>query len=88
MVAEAYIRKKDYGNAITYLNMVRDRAGYKAGEDRSISRDGGQAYKKNSACTGKGGGFSAEVLSIQRKILIMSQTTLPRLQLLLRVICI
>lgn len=60
MVAEAYIRKKDYANAITYLNMVRDRAGYKAGEDRSISRDGGQAYKKNSACTGKGGGFSAE----------------------------
>lgn len=60
MVAEAYIRKKHYGNAITYLNMVRDRAGYKAGEDRSVSRDGGQAYKKNSACTGKGGGFSAE----------------------------
>ena len=60
MVAEAYIRKKDYTNAITYLNMVRDRAGYAEGEDRSISRDGGQAYKKNSVCTNKGGGFSAE----------------------------
>ena len=60
MVAEAYIRKKDYGNAIIYLNMVRDRAGYADNEDRSISRDGGQAYKKNSYCTGKGGGFSAE----------------------------
>ncbi len=60
MVAEAYIRKKDYTNAIKYLNMVRDRAGYAEGEDRSISRDGGQAYKKNSVCTNKGGGFSAE----------------------------
>ena len=60
MVAEAYIRKGDYNNAITYLNMVRDRAGYQEGEDRSISRDGGQAYKKNSVCTGKGGGYSAD----------------------------
>ncbi len=60
MVAEAYIRKQDYSKAITYLNMVRDRAGYAEGEDRSISRDGGQAYKKNSVCTNKGGGYSAE----------------------------
>lgn len=60
MVAEAYIRKKDYNSAITYLNMVRDRAAYVEGEDRSISRDGGQAYKKNSVCTNKGGGFSAD----------------------------
>lgn len=59
MVAEAYIRKKDYANAIIYLNMVRDRAGYEDGEDRTISRDGGQAYKKNTACAGKGGGYSA-----------------------------
>lgn len=60
MVAEAYIRKGDYTNAIIYLNMVRDRAGYADGEDRNISRDGGQAYLKNDVCTGKGGGFSAE----------------------------
>ena len=60
MVAEAYIRKGDYTNAIKYLNMVRDRAGYAEGEDRSISRDGGQAYKKNTVCTNKGGGFSSE----------------------------
>lgn len=59
MVAEAYIRKHDYANAITYLNMVRDRAGYAAGEDRAKHVDGGQAYKNNSACNGKGGGFSA-----------------------------
>lgn len=60
MVAEAYIRKKDYANAITYLNMVRDRAGYADGEDRAKHVDGGQAYKNNSYCAGKGGGFSAD----------------------------
>ncbi|MDO4160278.1 MAG: RagB/SusD family nutrient uptake outer membrane protein [Prevotellaceae bacterium] len=60
MVAEAYIRKGEsyYGDAITYLNMVRDRAAYVEGEDRSKSVDGGQAYKNNSYCVGKGGGYS------------------------------
>lgn len=52
MVAEAYARKKDYSNAITYLNMVRDRAGYSEGEDRAKHVDGGQAYKNNAVCTG------------------------------------
>lgn len=51
MVAEAYARKKDYTNAITYLNMVRDRAGYADGEDRSKNVDGGQAYKNNPYCS-------------------------------------
>lgn len=60
MVAEAYIRKEDYSNALTYLNMVRDRAGYYDGEDRSKSVDGGQAYMNNSYCTGKGGGYSSD----------------------------
>lgn len=60
MVAEAYIRQGDYTNALTYLNMVRDRAGYANGENRSKHVDGGQAYKENSYCNGKGGGFSAE----------------------------
>lgn len=60
MVAEAYIRKEDYTNALTYLNMIRDRAAYVEGEDRSISKDGGQAYIKNSYCSGKGGGYSSE----------------------------
>lgn len=54
MIAEAYIRKGEsqYANAITYLNMLRDRAGYAAGEDRSKSPDGGQAYLKNDLGTG------------------------------------
>lgn len=52
MVAEAYARKADYDNAITYLNMVRDRAGYANGEDRAKHVDGGQAYKNNAACSG------------------------------------
>ena len=52
MVAEAYARKKDYNSAITYLNMVRDRAGYANGEDRAKHVDGGQAYKNNPVCTG------------------------------------
>lgn len=60
MVAEAYARKGDYSNAITYLNMVRDRAGYAEGEDRAKHVDGGQAYKTNSVCSGKGGGYSAD----------------------------
>jgi len=62
MVAEAYIRKGEssYPDAITWMNKLRDRAAYKAGEDRSKHVDGGQAYKNNSYCTGKGGGYSAD----------------------------
>lgn len=49
MIAEAYIRQGEghYADAITYLNMLRDRAGYADGEDRSKSPDGGQAYLNN-----------------------------------------
>jgi len=62
MVAEAYARKgeSNYNDALTYLNMVRDRAGYYSGEDRSKHVDGGQAYKNNPYCEGKGGGLSAD----------------------------
>ena len=54
MIAEAYIRQGEsqYANAITYLNMLRDRAGYASGEDRSKSVDGGQAYLNNPLGTG------------------------------------
>jgi hypothetical protein len=35
MLAEAYGRKEDYNNAAKYINMVRTRAAYKAGEMKS-----------------------------------------------------
>lgn len=60
MIAEAYIRKGEFDNAVVQFNRLRDRAGYAEGEDRSVNVDGGQAYKNNSACSGKGGGYSAE----------------------------
>ena len=62
MVAEAYIRKgeSEYANAITWINKLRDRAAFLAGEDRSVHVDGGQAYKNNSYCNGKGGGYSSD----------------------------
>lgn len=62
MVAEAYIRKgeSEYNNAITWINKLRERAAYKNGEDRSKHVDGGQSYKNNSYCSGKGGGYSAD----------------------------
>ncbi|HKH60080.1 MAG TPA: RagB/SusD family nutrient uptake outer membrane protein [Flavitalea sp.] len=34
-IAEAYGRKGDYGNALTYINILRRRAAYKSGETRS-----------------------------------------------------
>ena len=62
MVAEAYIRKGEanYDKAVEWMNKLRERAGYKTGEDRSKNVDGGQAYKNNPYCSGKGGGHSPE----------------------------
>ena len=62
MVAEAYIRKGEanYDKAVEWMNKLRERAGYKPGEDRSKNVDGGQAYKNNPYCSGKGGGHSSE----------------------------
>lgn len=39
---------------------MRERAGYEEGEDRSKNIDGGQSYKNNTYCSGKGGGYSAD----------------------------
>lgn len=47
-------------DAITWINKLRDRAAYKEGEDRSVNVDGGQSYKNNTYCAGKGGGYSAD----------------------------
>ena len=62
MVAEAYIRKGEanYDKAVEWMNKLRERAGYKTGEDRSKNVDGGQAYKNNPYCSGEGGGHSSE----------------------------
>lgn len=62
MIAEAYIRKGEssYPQAIEWINKLRTRAGYAEGEDRSKHVDGGQSYKTNGACAGKGGGYSAD----------------------------
>lgn len=62
MVAEAYIRKGEanYDKAVEWMNKLHERAGYKTGEDRSKNVDGGQAYKNNPYCSGKGGGHSSE----------------------------
>ncbi len=60
MCAEAYARKKEYAKVVEMINMLRERAGYAEGEDRSIHVDGGGAYVNNTACAGKGGGYSAE----------------------------
>jgi len=62
MVAEAYVRKgeSEYSKAITWINKLRDRAAFIDGEDRSVHVDGGQAYKNNSYCDGKGGGYSSD----------------------------
>ncbi len=62
MVAEAYIRQGEgqYNNALQWINLLRDRAAYVEGEDRSVHIDGGQAYKNNSYCDGNGGGYSSD----------------------------
>lgn len=58
--AEAYARLGNYAKTVEYINKLRRRAAYKAGEDRGKHVDGGQAYKNNPSCVGKGGGVSAD----------------------------
>jgi len=49
IAAEAYGRLGNYAAAIPYINYVRDRAAYKAGEDRTVYSDGGASWKNNVA---------------------------------------
>ena len=44
IAAEVLIRQEKYGDALTYINKLRQRAAYKSGEDRSAYCDGGAAY--------------------------------------------
>ena len=76
MVAEAYIRKGEanYDKAVEWMNKLRERAGYKTGEDRSKNVDGGQAYKNNPYCSGKEAVILLKVLFTGKKTPIMSQT--------------
>lgn len=47
IAAEAHGRLGQFTQAITYLNVVRDRAAYKNGENREAYVDGGISYKTN-----------------------------------------
>ena len=50
--AECYARLEQYGSAMTDINVVRARAQWKNGENRSYYSDGSQAFKTNSLNTG------------------------------------
>jgi starch-binding outer membrane protein, SusD/RagB family len=50
--AEACIRQANYSKALSYINTVRARAAYKAGENRKTYTDGGAAYNSSSNPTG------------------------------------
>ena len=50
--AECYVRLGDYTSAMNDINVVRARAQWKAGENRSFYTDGSQAFENNSLNTG------------------------------------
>lgn len=47
-IAEAYIRKGDYSQGASWLNKLRARAQWKAGEDREEHVDGGAAWNEDA----------------------------------------
>ena len=48
LAAEAKIRLEDYSGALAYINVIRERAAYKSGENRSSYCDGGAAYNESA----------------------------------------
>ncbi|MCA1745097.1 MAG: RagB/SusD family nutrient uptake outer membrane protein, partial [Bacteroidales bacterium] len=44
IVAEAYGRSNDFSNAVTYINVLRERAGYREGENRAEYRNATSSY--------------------------------------------
>tara|TARA_R110002050_G_scaffold261556_1_gene401674 strand:+ start:183539 stop:185632 length:2094 start_codon:yes stop_codon:yes gene_type:complete len=50
--AECYVRLEQYGNAMSDINIIRARAQWKNGENRSFYSDGSQAFENNSLNTG------------------------------------
>lgn len=50
--AECYVRLNQYGNAMNDINVVRARAQWKSGENRSFYSDGSQAFENNALNTG------------------------------------
>ncbi|CAN5265310.1 hypothetical protein BH09BAC4_BH09BAC4_03930 [soil metagenome] len=71
IAAEANGRLGQYAAALPYLNKVRDRAAYKAGEDRSTYVDGGLAYKNNIAAN------TAQYVSYSDKNTYFESNNLP-----------
>ena len=46
--AEALVRQNKFQDAISVVNILRDRAAFKSGENRTIHTDGTQAFEKNA----------------------------------------
>lgn len=49
--AEAQVRNEDYSGAIATVNKLRERAEWKAGEDREYYTDGSMAFDKNATAS-------------------------------------
>lgn len=50
--AEALVRQGKYQDAVHVINLLRKRAEFKAGEDRTLHTDGTAAFEKNTLYTG------------------------------------
>ena len=57
--AEALVRQNKYQDAIAVVNILRDRAAFKSGENRTIHTDGTQAFEKNALYTANSARYSA-----------------------------